>query len=190
MSSNEETNTKQITLETVIEECGAFDRYQYIHTFFLLLFPIASGISNYYFIFAAAEPPFSCQLPGRADNQSYLEVLPSQCSYVTSDVYNVTVETHPCTSWTYGEHVFGRTFTEEANLICDRSIQRAFLSTALQIGAMCIFFTGQVTDLIGRRRSFHLLMALLLTTSIVTQSIMQFVHISIKLKYAVRLSSD
>jgi MFS family permease len=52
----------------------------------------------------------------------------------------------------------------------------------LQIGAMLIFFTGQITDLIGRRRSIQLLIALLLIVSVITQGLLQFVPMSINQK--------
>lgn len=188
MSSDEENNAKYITLEGVIEQCGAFSRYQFFHTFLLLFFPIAAGICNFYFIFAAAEPPYACQLPNPIDTEFVFEASPTQCTYVKRDIDNTTVGIYPCTSWRYGRHAFGHTFTEEANLVCDRSFQRSFLAAALQMGAMFIFFTGQITDLVGRRRTMHLLIALLLITTSVTQTIIQFMPISINQKYGIQVS--
>ena len=88
----------------------------------------------------------------------------------------------PCTDWIYDRRIFGKTFTEETNLICQHSIHRSFVATMLQMGAMFIFFTGQITDIIGRRRSIQLLIGLLLITSIITQGLLQFVPMSINQK--------
>ncbi len=182
MSSDEENNLKDITFEHVIEECGSFGRYQYIHFFFLTFFPIATGIYNFYYVFGAAETPYQCQVSNDLHPEFNISILPSQCSYLLKNNFNETIGTFPCKSWTYDRSIFGKTFTEEANLICQYSIHRSFLSTMLQTGAMLVFFTGQITDMIGRRRLIQLLIGLLLITSIITQGILQFVSISINQK--------
>ncbi len=182
MSSDEENSSKNLTLESVIEECGSFGRYQYIHFFFLTFFPIASGIFNFYYVFGAAEIPYQCHVPHEVPTNFSTEVLPSQCAYLLKEDLNKTIGTFPCTEWKYDRRIFGQTFTEEANLICQHSIRRSFLATMLQIGAMLIFFTGQITDLIGRRRSIQLLIALLLIVSVITQGLLQFVPMSINQK--------
>ena len=185
MSSDNECTTKPITLERVIEACGSFGRYQRLHLVFLLLFPIASGMFNYYYIFGAAETPHICLPPkDMATGVTPLQSAP-QCFYIgilPNRTVNMQIVLHVCSAWTYDRRVFGKTFVEEANLVCRLSIQRSFLSTALQFGAMFMFFTGQITDRIGRRRSMHLLIALLLITSLTTQSLLQFVPMSIDQK--------
>ena len=180
MSSDQENSNKKITLERVLLECGAFSYFQIIHGFFLLLISVASGLVNFYFIFAAAEPNHQCLVTNETGFN--FQVDSSQCSYKKIDSVNQTVGDYFCTQWTYGEHVFGKTFSEEANMVCQNSIQRSLLSTALQFGAMFIFFTGQITDLIGRRRSMQLLVALWLTTWLVTQTLIQFIPMQIKYK--------
>jgi MFS family permease len=107
-----------------------------------------------------------------------LEVLPSQCFYQLKDNFNQTLGTFPCEHWTYDRSIFGKTFTEEAHLVCQYSIQRPFLATMLQIGAMFIFFTGRITDMIGRRRTIQLLTGLIVITSIITQGLLQYVSLS------------
>ena len=88
----------------------------------------------------------------------------------------------PCTNWTYDRSIYGRTFTEEANFVCEKDFFRSFLSTMLQLGAMLIFFTGQLTDVIGRRRSAQLLVIFILTIFCITQGLMQWVPMSINQK--------
>jgi len=179
LSSDDENSLKNITLERVIEECGSFGRYQYIHFFFLTFFPIAVGIFNFYYVFGAAEIPYQCHMSDEILPEFSIEVLPSQCSYQLKDNLNKTIDISSCTNWIYDQRIFGKTFTEEANLICQHNIHRSFLATIFQIGAMLIFFAGQITDIIGRRRSIQLLIGLLLITSIITQGLLQFVPMSI-----------
>jgi hypothetical protein len=181
LSSDNECTAAAITLERVIEACGSFGRYQRVHLVFLLLFPIASGVFNYYYIFGAAETPYACLPPRDLAPDVTAVVSATQCSYVEV-LHNQTVGAYACSDWTYDRRVFGKTFAEEANLVCQHSIHRSFLSTALQLGAMFMFFTGQITDRIGRRRSLHLLIALLLITSMITQTLLQFVPMSIHQK--------
>lgn len=108
-----------------------------------------------------------------------------ECVYI-GVVANETVFTRTyagsCSEWTYDRRVFGKTFVEELNLVCRHSELRPLLSSALQFGAMFMFFTGRMTDRIGRRRSMHLLIALLLITSITTQSLLQYVPMSLNQK--------
>jgi MFS family permease len=47
---------------------------------------------------------------------------------------------------------------------------------------MLVFFAGQITDIIGRRRSIQLLISLLLITSVITQGLLQFVPMSVNQK--------
>lgn len=165
----------------MIDQCGPFGRYQWIHTCFLLLFPVASGIVNYYFIFGAAEPGYTCQLIDQLNATGQIRIDQSQCFYYTIDEFNQT-QSKPCSRWTYDQTVFGKTFTEEANFVCQHRFHRSLLASALQIGAMFIFFTGQLTDVLGRRRAMSLLVGLFLSVSLVTQTLLQFVPMTINQK--------
>jgi hypothetical protein len=180
LSSDEETNAIDITLEQVIEECGSMGRYQYLHYFFLTFFPIATGIFNFYYVFGGAEPVHTCDVSHEISTK--IVVYADKCSYLVKENFNESMEILPCTKWIYDRSVFGQTFTEEANFVCRYSVYRSFVATALQIGAMLIFFTGQLTDVIGRRLSIRLLVALLLITSVITQGLIQFIPMSINLK--------
>ena len=178
LSSDEEHSLKNVKLEQVIEECGSFGRYQFMHFFFLSLFPVAAGVVNFYYVFGVAEPPYECRVPNELNQSFRIEILSSQCSYVTKTYQNKTNGTYPCANWEYDRSLFGKTFTEEANFICQYGIYRSLATTLLQIGAMLIFFTGQVADRIGRRRALRLLIGLLLSTYLITHGLLQFVPMS------------
>ena len=154
-------------------------RYQYLHFFFLSFFPIATGIFNFYYVFGAAEPSHQCdvsqEIPGNVE-------AVDNCWYILKEGLNESMQILPCAKWVYDRSVFGQTITEEANFVCQYSVYRSFVATAFQIGAMLIFFTGQMTDIIGRRLSIRLLIALLLITSVVTQGLIQFIPMPINLK--------
>ncbi|CAF5196615.1 unnamed protein product, partial [Rotaria magnacalcarata] len=178
LSLDEENSSKNITLERVIEECGSFGRYQYIHFFFLILFPVATGIYNFYYVFASVETSYQCIASHNIDQGFSLEISPSQCSYEIKNVQNQTMGIFPCTNWIYNPSIYGRTFTEEANFICQYRYYLSLLAAMLQIGAMFILFTGRITDWLGRRCSLILLVGQLLVTSLITQGLLQFVPMS------------
>ncbi|CAF4140672.1 unnamed protein product, partial [Rotaria sp. Silwood2] len=186
LSSDDESISKNITFERVIKECGSFGRYQYIHFFFITFFPIATGIYNFYYVFGAAETPYECYVANDTHQGFNIEVLPSQC-YYKIDYPNKTTVTYLCTNWKYDRSRFGETFSEEANFICHRSIHRSSLAIMFQIGAMFVFITGQITDKIGRRHTIQLLIGLLLVTCLITQGFLQFVPMSINLKFTLLL---
>ncbi|CAF3428837.1 unnamed protein product [Rotaria socialis] len=190
LSSDEENSSNNVTLERVIEECGSFGRYQYMHFFFLILFPVATGVYNFYYVFASAETSYQCITPYNISQGFSLEISPSQCSYEIKNVQNQTMGIFPCTNWIYNPTIYGRTFTEEANFICQHSFYHSLLATTLQIGAMFTFFTGRLTDWIGRRCSLRLLVGQLLVTSLITQGLLQFVPMSTNHKFILVLISQ
>ena len=112
----------EISLENVLKQCGDFGRYQWIHYLFLNLIAIVSGIATYYYVFGVAEPLFSCQQADHANTTLYPA---SKCL----DTKGLT-----CINFTYDRSVFGRTFTEDANFVCDRAVMKTWLSTSYQIG--------------------------------------------------------
>lgn len=182
MSSDDENSLKNVTLEDVIEECGSCGRFQYINFFFLVFFPIASGICNFYYVFGAATPSYKCDIVGEPVPGIHFEILSTQCSYLKKNDLNITIGEYPCTQWIYDRTIFGKTFTEEANLVCENSFRRSYISTMLQLGTMLIFFVGRITDTIGRRRSIQLLIGIVFIPSIITQTLLQFISMPINYK--------
>jgi hypothetical protein len=129
----------EVTIENVLRKCGDFNRFQFIHFVFLSILNYSSSITGFYYVFGLAEPLFRCKLPADVwpnDNQylpynlthsnliNQYQYLPSVCTINDTD----------CTSFVYDRSVFGKTFTEVGDYICDSSVKKTWLSTAHQIG--------------------------------------------------------
>jgi hypothetical protein len=130
----------EISLENVLRRCGDFSRYQLIHYIFLSLLNLCSGVTGFYYVFGLAEPLFRCRLPSDiwpADNQyevantthslllESFQFLPYKCDDVDGSI---------CYDYVYDRSVYGKTFTEEAQLVCSNDFKKTWLSTAYQIG--------------------------------------------------------
>jgi hypothetical protein len=130
----------EISLENIIRRCGDFGRYQLIHYIFLSLTAISTGILGYYYVFGVAEPSFRCRLPSTIwldDDQlqfinatHQLQVDP----WSSSTSQCIDINGSMCTNFVYDRSVFGRTFTEDANFVCNNAVKRTWLSTVYQIG--------------------------------------------------------
>ena len=129
-----------VSLESVIRQCGDFHRFQFIHYIFLCTLGLSSGITGFYYVFGLAEPQFRCRLaqeiwPNDDQFQFYNkthESLVNQHGYVISQCEdNNGIR---CNSFVYDQSVYGKTFTEEADYICGDAIQKTWISTAYQIG--------------------------------------------------------
>ena len=133
--------TDEVSLENVLRRCGDFGRYQWTHYIFLNLITIGSGIVGYYYVFGVAEPSFRCRLPSSVwpyddpfepINTTH-QVLINEWLLSTSKCHGVNGSI--CTDIVYDRSVFGRTFTEDAKLVCGNAVKRTWLSTSAQIGA-------------------------------------------------------
>jgi len=129
-----------VLFENVIKRCGDFHRFQFIHYIFLGLLSMSSGITGFYYVFGLAEPSFRCQLPN--------DIWPNDNQY---EYYNLThqnlvnqysnrlskcedINGVKCNSFVYDQRIYGKTFTEEANYVCENAIHKTWISTAYQIG--------------------------------------------------------
>ncbi|CAF1526174.1 unnamed protein product [Rotaria sp. Silwood1] len=100
---------------------------------------MGSGITTYYYVFGVAEPLFRCQLPlwlwphedqYQAINQTHQTFLDTWQQTSKCNDFNGSV----CTDFVYDRSVFGRTFTEEANLVCNQAVKRTWISTLYNVG--------------------------------------------------------
>lgn len=129
----------EISLETVLRQCGDLHRYQIIHYLFLTLITIGSGITTYYYVFGVAQPLYRCRLPKHIwfDDEEY-QTRNSTHQYFI-DQYQLTEICEDsngsiCQKFLYDRSVFGRTFTEEGDFICKKSLTKTWLSTMYQVG--------------------------------------------------------
>lgn len=131
--------TVEYSLENILRKCGDFHRFQIIHYIFLNLITLGSGITTYYYVFGVAEPSYRCRLPWNiwSDEDPYHAINVTHQNYLNQfqqtskcDGINGTI----CQSFVYDQSIFGRTFTEEGNYICDNSLKKTWLSTMYQVG--------------------------------------------------------
>jgi hypothetical protein len=129
----------EISLEHVIRRCGDFGRYQLIHYIFLNLITMISGITAFFYVFGVAEPLFRCRLPSNiwSDGDRFQSI--NATHQLMIDTWSTSkcdgVNGSICTDFIYDRSVFGRTFTEDANLVCSNAVKRTWLAAAYQIGA-------------------------------------------------------
>lgn len=131
--------SKSVSLENVLKNCGDFSRFQFLHYIFLNLITIGSGITTYYYVFGVAEPSFRCRLPSwlwesedyfQKINQTHQNILDAWQPKSKCSNYNQSF----CHEFVYDRSVFGYTFTEESNFVCDYAVKRTWLSTLYQVG--------------------------------------------------------
>jgi hypothetical protein len=131
---------EEISMENVLRKCGDFGRYQFIHYTFLNLICISGGIFSFYYVFGVAEPSFRCRLPSNVwpDNDQF-ELINSTHqllvdTWISSTSKCNTINGSKCTDFVYDRSVFGRTFTEDSNFVCDNAVKKTWLATAYQLG--------------------------------------------------------
>lgn len=133
--------SNEISLENVLRKCGDLGRYQLIHYIFLNLITLGSGITTYYYVFGVAQPSYRCRLPWniwpyddqyQPINKTHEDLInqlgqSSKCNDINGSI---------CRDFIYDRSIFGRTFTEEGNFICEHSLslKKTWLSTMYQIG--------------------------------------------------------
>jgi OCT family organic cation transporter-like MFS transporter 4/5 len=130
----------EISVENVLRRCGDFGRYQLIHYIFLNLICIGTAINGFYYVFGVAEPSFRCRLPSNVwSNEDQYEFINDTHqllvdTWVSSIPKCESINGSKCTDFIYDRSIFGRTFTEDSNFVCDNAVKRTWLSTAYQIG--------------------------------------------------------
>lgn len=129
-----------ISLENVLRRCGDFGLYQWIHFIFLCVVNFSSGMTGFYYVFGLAEPAFRCRLPSDIwpnDNQ-YKSLNDTHQylinSYVSSSSRCENINGSQCNDFIFDRTVYGLTFTEEAQFVCDDALKKTWLNTAHAIG--------------------------------------------------------
>lgn len=129
----------EISLENLLRQCGDLHRYQIVHYIFLTLITIGSGITTYYYVFGMAEPLYRCRLPMSiwSDDDQYL--ARNSTHQLLIDRYRSSDECRDvndsiCEKFVYDRRIFGWTFTEEGDFVCQKSLTKTWLSTMYQVG--------------------------------------------------------
>ncbi|CAF3688797.1 unnamed protein product [Adineta steineri] len=154
---------------------------------------MGGGMHAYYYIFGVAEPTFRCRLP--------LNIWPDEDKYqFINNTHQLLIETwisstskcdtingSKCTDFVYDRSVFGRTFTEDANFVCTNAVKRTWLATVFQIGACSTLINGPLSDKIGRRKMIQLLTTTLFIIPATILVFIQFIHMTINVKFGLLL---
>ncbi|CAF1578986.1 unnamed protein product [Rotaria magnacalcarata] len=179
----------EVSLENVLRRCGDFGRFQLIHFCFLCLLNFSSGMTGFYYVFGLASPLFRCRLPStewpndneyKSTNSSYqnaivnLTALASECLDINGSV---------CNDFVFDRSIYGKTFTEEAQFVCDNRLKKTWISTVYEIGTFTVLITGPTSDRIGRRRILQVLSLGLYIVTALTQVLLQFVSMSVNTKF-------
>ncbi|CAF3343982.1 unnamed protein product [Rotaria sp. Silwood2] len=200
-------STTDISLDSILRKCGDFGRFQIIHYFFLIIMTMCASIVSFYYVFGAAKPDHRCRLPINVwpDDTQYSPInktheiyinnyIPKtndekkweKCvRYMTSNM-NDTLINCP-NGWVYDRSVFGYTFTEEANFVCQNESKRSWIATTLQCSSFLLLIIGSLADKYGRKKMIVIVTIILFFTSLITQIIMQCIPMTIKAKFIVLL---
>ncbi|CAF0867627.1 unnamed protein product [Rotaria sordida] len=179
--------SSDISLENVLRKCGDLGRHQIIHYIFLNLITLGSGITTFYYVFGVAEPAYRCRLPLNIDldkdeyqsinllyqNFSNQRQQLSKCNDLNGSI---------CKDFVYDRSIFGRTFTEEGNFICENALKKTWLSTMYQVGGFVALLTGYIGDKVGRRKMIRILTIMLFAVPFFTQILLQTISMNIDMK--------
>jgi MFS family permease len=84
--------------------------------------------------------------------------------------------------WVYDRSIFGYTFTEEANFVCQNESKKSWLATVVQFAGFLLLIIGSLADKYGRKKIIVIVTILLFFTCLVTQIIMQWIPMTVQTK--------
>jgi hypothetical protein len=89
---------------------------------------------------------------------------------------------HCPNGWIFDRSVYGFTYTEEANLVCDLKGKKSWISTMMQIAGFTLLIVGPLADRFGRKAIITFLTLTLFFVCLLLQILMQWVPMSINSK--------
>ena len=160
------------------------------------------GITSFYYVFGAAEAEHRCRLPQHIwpnDTQynpvdemhkMYLnQYIPMDVSgpkwvkCVQYSIGNMNDTLVSCLNgWVYDRSVFGYTFTEEANFVCEYQALRSWLAVAIQSSGFSLLIIGSLADEYGRKKVTVIISIVLFVTCFLTQVVLRWISTTIKMK--------
>ncbi|CAF3868638.1 unnamed protein product [Rotaria sp. Silwood1] len=193
------SESKNVTVDSVLKQCGDFGRFQWFHYFFLNLLQISAGAVAFYYVYGAAEPEHRCRLPSsilQNDNQynpvnSTLKSLIDKYIPISNGkwdkchIWDSNRRLVDCPNgWVFDRHIYGFTFTEEAYLVCHTKGKKSWISTVMHIAGFTLLIVGPLADRFGRKTMIIFLTLTLFLICLLLQSLMQWVPMSIHVKFS------
>ncbi|CAF3252647.1 unnamed protein product [Rotaria socialis] len=196
-----------ISLDTILQKCGDLGRFQLFHYFFINLISVSAAVVGFYYVFAAADIDHRCRLAENVwpnDNQYHPinkkhEILINlyipktadgkkweECVRYLNGTINDTLVTCP-NGWAYDRSIFGYTFTEEANLVCGSQPKKSWIATLMQCGGFALLFIGSFADKFGRKKTIATVSIILFIICLITQIMIQWIPMSINVKFILLL---
>ncbi|CAM4818554.1 unnamed protein product [Rotaria magnacalcarata] len=196
-----------ISLDIILQKCGDLGRFQLFHYFFINLISMSAAVVGFYYVFAAANIDHRCRLPDNVwpnDNQYHPinkkhEILINlyipkikdgkkweECVRYLNGTINDTLVACP-NGWAYDRSVFGYTFTEEANFVCGSQPKKSWIATLMQCGGFALLFIGSFADKFGRKKTITTVSIILFIICLITQIMIQWIPMSINIKFILLL---
>ncbi|CAF0992428.1 unnamed protein product [Adineta ricciae] len=180
--------TNEISLENILRRCNDLGRFQILHYVFLNLITLGSGITTYYYIFGVAEPSYRCRLPSSVwpGNDQY-QAWDATHQYLINQSQQISkcqdMNGTSCKNFVYDRSIFGWTFTEEGNFVCENALRKTWLSTMYQFGGFVVLLSGYICDRIGRQKMIRILTLFLFIIPFLIQLILSSFHMNINTKF-------
>lgn len=199
--STQQTVAEITSLDDVVQRCGGLGRFQWLQYCFLSLVHISAGLAAYYYVYGAGEPDHRCKLPRSIwpNDDQYNPVNTTYQSLINDfipesngkwdqchlyDSMNLTHNLILCSNgWIFDRTILGLTFTEEMNLVCHDKSKKSLLSTVVQVGGFLVLIAGILSDRFGRKKTLLLTSILIFTICSLTQVTLQWIQMTIALKY-------
>ncbi|CAF2801333.1 unnamed protein product [Rotaria sp. Silwood2] len=196
-----------ISFDSILQKCGDLGRFQFIHYFFINLISMSAAVADFYYVFAVADPDHRCRLPAsvwpndtqynpiNATYQTMIDMyIPKtkdgkkweQCVLYPTGSSNDTLINCP-NGWVYDQSIFGYTYTEEANLVCASKPKQSWIATLMQCGGFALLIIGTFADRFGRKTTTSFVTIFLFLTCLITQIIMQWIPMTVEMKFALLL---
>ena len=162
---------------------------------------------GFFYVFGAADPNHRCRLPESVwpDDTHYYPINETHRRLIDAYIPKISNSTdwEKClrhaiayandtlincpNGWAYDRSVFGFTFTEEANFVCNRESDKSWLATMLQSGGFSLFIIGPFADRYGRRKITVIVTVFLLLVCLITQVLIQWISMSLDARFGLLL---
>ncbi|CAF4384118.1 unnamed protein product [Rotaria sp. Silwood2] len=196
-----------ISFDSILQKCGDLGRFQFIHYFFINLISMSAAVAGFYYVFAVADPDHRCRLPAsvwpndtqynpiNATYQTMIDMyIPKskdgkkweQCVLYPTGSSNDTLINCP-NGWVYDQSIFGYTYIEEANLDCTSKPQKSCIVTPTQCSCFALLIISTFVDRFGRKTTTSFVTIFLFLTCLTTQIIMQWIPMTVEMKFSLLL---